>query len=456
MAAAPPPAATPARAKPATSTPPSPAYAREFERRAASAREPAWLARARREAFQRFVALGFPTVRDEAWRLTSVAAIARTEWAPAAKSAADVPPRAAHAVHAACVDGRFRVAPAAPEGLPLPLRLARLEDGGDVVERHLHSVAPFASRAFVAWNASSFEDGLLLHVPRGGCLVAPVTLDLLATADAAGRVLHPRVLVVVEEGGHLVLVERHGGTVSGAGSAGLHLTNAVTEVVIGPHAAVDHVRIEDETTGDHVATVAARLDRDARYSFHAVSVGSPLARVEVDALLAAPGAEVELNGLYLAGGLRHVDHRTTIDHAAPHGTSRQTFKGILGGSSTGVFDGTVRVREGASKTDAQQADHALLLSDDATSQSKPALEILTDDVKCSHGATAGRLDDAALFYLRSRGLSAADAKDVLVRAFASDVLDRLPGEAIRHDVEAAFARALAALSAPRAGDGKAS
>ncbi len=466
----PPPTPAPARPQRVVSTPPSPAYATAFDAAARSAREPAWLSERRRAAFERFVALGFPTQRHEDWRYTSAAPVARTTWGPAPRrDAPTLPPGLFDLAHAAgarlvFLNGRFLSGPAGDEGGAPPssgLRISRLCAGlaPDDARPFLHGAVPFDDRAFVAWNAAFFEDGLFLRVGRSACVAAPVEIVHVVTAEAAGAVVHPRLLVVVEEGGHLVLVERfvaldrfapaHGRAEDAPASARRpHVTNAVAEVFVGPHGAVDHVRVEEEDEDAiHVATVGARLDRDARYSSHSVSFGAGLARIDVDATLLAPGAEVEMNGLYVAGGSRHVDHHTRIDHAAPQGTSRELYRGVLGGASTGVFNGRVIVREGASKTDAQQANHNLLLSDDATADAKPQLEIRTDDVKCAHGATVGRLDDAALFYLRSRGIGVREATDMLVRAFASDVVDRLPGEALKARVDRSLEGRLAAVSA---------
>jgi Fe-S cluster assembly protein SufD len=218
--------------------------------------------------------------------------------------------------------------------------------------------------------------------------------------------------------------------VSANGCAGL--TSAVAEVEIGDGASVEHVRIQTEGPSSlHLGTLDARLGRDARFTSHVVSLGARWARVEIGATLAAAGAECSLNGLYLADGARHVDHRTSVDHAVPHGASHQLYKGLLGGAARAVFQGRILVREDAQKTDAFQSNRNLLLSEDALVFTRPQLEIHANDVKCTHGATVGRLDAEALFYLRSRGMGPEEARRVLIRAFTGEVLERIPLEEVR-------------------------
>jgi Fe-S cluster assembly protein SufD len=235
-----------------------------------------------------------------------------------------------------------------------------------------------------------------------------------------------------------VVVERYV-TLEGAA----YLTNAVTEAEIGSNAQLDHVAFEN--AGEHafhIGTLFARLGRDARFRSHAISLGGALIRNEVEAVLAGVGAECVLNGLFMAVGNQHVDNQTTIDHAEPHGTSRELYKGVLAGRSKGVFNGKIIVRPGAQKTDAQQSNPNLLLSDRAEINTRPNLEIYADDVKCKHGSTVGHLDEDALFFLRSRGIGENAARQMLSRAFASEVVDQIPWAPLREEIMHCFASKL--------------
>jgi Fe-S cluster assembly protein SufD len=225
----------------------------------------------------------------------------------------------------------------------------------------------------------------------------------------------------------------------------------VTELALGEGARVEHIRVQNENfRAFHIASIQARLGRAASLDSRVVSLGAALSRVDIAAVLEGEGAECRLDGLFLASGSQHVDHHTVLDHAVPRGTSRQVYKGILAGAARGVFDGTIIVRPDAQKTDARQANRNLLLSDAALVNTKPQLEIRADDVKCAHAATIGRLDEASLFYLRSRGLAAEEARAALVRAFAAEVTATLAAGPLRERIEAEIARRITAAEAPEA------
>ena len=246
-------------------------------------------------------------------------------------------------------------------------------------------------------------------------------------------VTHPRTLIVAEAGSRATIVESYVGT-----GRGVYFTNAVTEMILGEGAVIEHYKIQTETLESyHVAVSDARLARDSALTSYSVSIGGALVRNDLNALLDAEGADCTLNGLFLAGDAQLVDNHTTIDHAKPRCTSRELYKGVLDGRSRGVFDGRIIVRQDAQKTDARQTNRNLLLSEEALIDTKPQLEILNDDVKCSHAATIGRLDENALFYLRSRGIDHRSARDMLMRAFASDVLAGVRIASLRSGLEAA-------------------
>ena len=426
----------------------SDAYADAFEavRRTAAA-SPA-VAELRRRAFERFTALGIPTTRLEAWRFTNVAPIAGTAFAlaaPAEREAAvaDVAPHAAAGVGAGLlfVNGSF-VAPASDvSALPDGVEVTSLADalaadaGGarQAVESHLASGAAIENEAFTALNTALLQDGAFVRVPANTVVEQPIQLLFVTSPPPGGGpvMTHPRVLVVVGENAQVRLVESYGG-----GGASAYLTNAVTEVVAGPGAVVDHYKtVRESPAAYHIASMHVRLDRAANFSSHAVTLEGAIVRNDAQALLDGEGVECTLNGLYLANGRRLVDNHTTIHHAQPHCSSHELYKGILDGEARAVFNGKIIVAIDAQKTDAKQSNKALLLSEDAQINTKPELEIFADDVRCTHGATVGQLDADALFYLRARGLGLEQARNVLIHAFASDLLNHIAIEPIREQLE---------------------
>jgi Fe-S cluster assembly protein SufD len=405
--------------------------------------DPAWLRPIRSAAMARFVERGFPTTREEAWRFTSVAPIARTAFrrpgrgelgGPAASALAGLRLAGHPGSEVVFVNGRHApelstVASDGTQVLGLGEALAR---DGQRIEAHLARVSGPDQNVFADLNAAFIEDGACVFVEPGRRETAPIHLVFLSTNPAGDpTVSHPRVLVVAGRGSQAQVLESYGGPDGQA-----WFTNAVTEVVVGDGAILEHTKVQREgLSAFHVATLAATLGRDARFSSHLVSLGGALVRNDVNVVFDAEGGECVLNGLFMATGTQHVDTHTRIDHAKPHGTSRELYKGILDGRARGVFDGKILVRQGAQKTDAHQTNRNLLLSKEALVDSTPALEILADDVKCKHGSTTGQLDPAALFYLRSRGIGEAAARSLLTYAFASDVVRQVPVEAIRASLD---------------------
>lgn len=427
--------------------------------------EPGCTLDVRRAARDRFARRGFPTLDDEDWKYTSLAALVRAPLAPRPLAGTAPAQKLALAretlaerfglrVHGGLllvyVDGRF--APELSSGPELPegahvgsLRAALLATPG-LVERALGRTALEGDRPVLDLSTALFEDGPFLHLGQGTCLPVPIEVLHLISGGAGGEVslTAPRTLVVLEPESRVTLVERFLSLGTGAAAV-----LPAAEISLGRNAALEHVlwqELSDEAT--FVGSIDVRQDRDSRFTGHAVTTGATLARSDVNVLLDAEGAECSLNGLYLVGGTRHADHHTKIVHAKPHGSSRELYKGILDGRATGVFNGKVIVRPGAVKTDSQQANHNLLLSDDATVDTKPELEIENDDVKCAHGATVGRLEDEKVFYLRSRGLEEAQARELLVRGFVRDVTDRISVLAVRDGVEATLSERLPSLLRP--------
>jgi Fe-S cluster assembly protein SufD len=408
------------------------------------AEAPLWLAARRQAAARRFEEAGFPTRKSEAWRFTPTDSLVEAAWAPAPGARleailplAPAPPRVEPGLpglegelRVALVDGRLAEVPRLPSGVEVRALAEVLCEDANLLLPHLGKIAQPAEgepAPFLDLNTALFEDGVLVHLREGTVLREPLHLVVLASAGAFPTLRFPRVVVVLEPRSQASLIETHLGQ-----GAGAYLSIAVTEVALGPGAVLDHTRVEEEGPGGfHVGTLAVREDRDASYTSHVVTLGGRLARVDLTVLLDGPGAGCVLDGLYVASEEQHLDHHTFVDHRKPHGTSLQRYKGILDGRARGVFDGRVAVRKDAQKTNAHQENRNLILSDEALAHTKPSLNIEADDVKCSHGATVGQLEEEPLFYLRSRGIDERTARSILTYAFAREVLERIPNEALR-------------------------
>jgi Fe-S cluster assembly protein SufD len=389
----------------------------------------------RRKAMDRFTALGFPTGREEAWRFTDPSPIAAVPFRPAGGTAnparfAGLAKGHLKACQIAFVDGRYAPAFSSlelPPGVRVQSLAAVLREDPKRVEPWLGRIADPEAGAFSALNAAFMSDGVFIHVPRGLDLARPIHCLFLSSLHGEPYVTHPRLLAVLEEGARATVVESHLGP-----AGGLYLTNAVAEASVADGASLVLTKVQREShDAYHVQQVQARLGRNASFTHHSISLGARIARNDLGCLLDGEGAECTLLGLFEAAGTQHVDHHTTIDHAKPRGTSRELYKGILDGCGRGVFDGRIVVRPGAQKTNAVQSNRNLVLSREALVHTKPQLEILANDVKCKHGATVGQLDEAVLFYLRSRGIGLAEARRLLVHAFASEIVDQVKDDAVR-------------------------
>jgi Fe-S cluster assembly protein SufD len=435
------------------------AYAADFEKAAGTARaraEAAWLRKLRSDAFARFQELGFPRPDDEAWKYTSVTPVTRTVWRtappePRRHRFPTVPLDLSAAVRLVFVNGRFSKSLSSegplPDGLEVSSMAAVLRDHPDWLQPFLGSRASWEKSPFAAWNTAFFEDGAFVRIRRDAVLREPVEIVFIAEAEPGSEpcVSHVRNLILADPHSQASVVETYVGD-------GLSLTNAVTEVALETGAALEHYKVQRESLeAVHVQTIAATASPSSRYTSNHVALGSALARTEIAVVLDGPGAECELNGLFVGSGTQHLDTHTLIDHAKPHGSSRELYKGILGGRARGVFHGTILVRKDAQKTDAIQTNKNLLLSREALVNSTPALEIFADDVKCKHGSTIGQLDAAAMFYLQSRGIGEEDARAILTWAFAEDVVRRIRIPQIRAGVEAALGLRLPGADAPHPG-----
>ena len=415
-------------------------YRARFEDLRASLRqsEPGWLLSLRQAAMDRFEALGFPTTRNEAWKYTSVAPIARVPFEPAGRGRFDgrtlAPFRLPGSRETVFVNGHHvpELSRGETDGIEVVSLREALARDPDRMQPLLGADVRGETNAFRALNTAFLEDGALVSIPQGYVAKEPIHLLYVSSGDGAPSMSRPRTIVLAGARSQATIVETYAGPDGPA-----YFTNAVTEAVVEDGALLDHYTVQRE--GDaafHVATLAARQGRSSRFSDHSVTLGAALHRRDVNAVFDGEGGECVLNGLFVAGGQQHMDTHTRIDHALPHCSSRELYKGVLDGKARGVFHGTVLVRKDAQKTDAMQTNKNLLLSGQALVQSTPALEIFADDVKCKHGSTTGQLDPAALFYLRSRGIGEEAARALLTWAFASDVVGRIGVEAIRAGITA--------------------
>jgi len=387
-------------------------------------------------AFERFVAQGFPTTRNEEWRHTNISPIATTEFRlpttfDLARGTAEPFLFAEDLAHrVVLVNGRWSAALSSLDSLPEGVTVKRMHESlsaGTPQTAPDWLVTASAGMPFVNLNTAFVDDGVVIEIAPKTVIADPIHVVCLNTAASVPTMVTPRVQIRAGEQSQAFIVESYG-SIPGAAT----FTNALTIVSLAPGAMVDHVKLQREaSTAYHLAAMFTRVDRGATFRSHALTLGGRIARNDLSATLAGDGAECTLDGLYVADGDSLVDTHTTIDHAMPHCPSHELYKGILAGKSRAVFNGKIIVRQDAQKTNAKQTNKALLLSDDATINTKPQLEIFADDVKCTHGAAIGQLDEDALFYMRARGISADDARNLMIHAFAGEVLDGVKEDVVR-------------------------
>ncbi len=408
----------------------------EFTKTAVGQKLP-WLKRLREDAFERFCEVGFPTTRDEDWRFTNVSAIARTSFRAAGAAeltAEEVAPygAAGAAADLVFVNGRFARELSRVDGLPKGVTVAslreRIESHPAEVETHLGRYADTQRDPFVALNTAFIGDGAYVHMARGVVVDAPIYLLYLSTKEDTATMTHPRNLIVAEDESQVAVIEDY----ASVGGECIAFSNAVTELIAGESTVAQHYLIEREhLKAFNVSTLRIQQGRSANVASHSLLLGGGLVRNNVHPVLAGDGGECLINGLFLGTGRQHLDNYMHVEHAAPHCGSRQFYNGILDGHSHGVFHGRIVVHKIAQKTDAKQTNRNLLLSDDAQIDTKPQLEIYADDVKCTHGATIGQIEENALFYLQSRGISEVEARKLLLMAFAEECVERMQSNVAR-------------------------
>lgn len=416
-------------------------YAEEFARAEAGlvGADSGWFKAARRRALTHFGRIGFPTPKDEEWKYTSVAPIERRSFRLAGhpRNGLDVAEldglRLIEAHELVFVNGYYSAQLSRLASLPAAVSVAPLSEAlsQKSLQEHIERQAEQPGNGFVALNAALLSDGVHIRVGSGVTLKTTLHLLFISTAPDGPTASFPRVFIEAGANSRVLIIEHYAGLTPEE-----YFTDALTEINAGPGAAVEHYKWQMEgARGYHIGQMLVHQQRESHATSYSVSLGAALARHDIAVSLAGEGARASLNGLFMAEGRQHVDHHTSIDHQQPHTTSAEYYKGVLAGHARGVFDGKVVVREGAQKTDAELTNKNLLLSEHAEMDTKPELQIYADDVKCSHGATVGQLDEDALFYLRSRGIEYPQATALLTYAFADDVVARIAIEPMRHAIE---------------------
>ena len=413
------------------------AYRADYE---AQPGAPDWLGALRSAGIAQFEKAGFPTMKDEDWHFTSVAPIAQSTFHLAAETVKLSPKDIRrftfeqpdwHTI--VFVNGRYSADLSSFAGEQSGIRVGSLNDairsGKGRPERHVSKIAPPSANSFTALNAAFLADGAFIEIPADTSVAK--TIHLVFVSAGTDTASHPRNVIVAARHSRCSIVESYV-----ALDDSKYFTNAVTEIHVGEGARVDHYKLQREATrAFHVGTIQVRQEARSRFNSFSFATGAQLSRTNIYTTLDGEAAECTLNGLYLADGTQHVDHQTRIEHVQPNCPSREVYKGVLDGRSHGVFNGKVYVHPEAQKTDGKQSNNNLLLSPSARVDTKPQLEIFADDVKCTHGATVGRLDDNAMFYLNSRGIGPEAARTLLTYAFAADVLEMIELEPLKKALE---------------------
>ncbi len=410
---------------------------------------PSWLRQLRENAFARFEELGFPSVKDEEWKYTNVAAIAKADFFPDVSK--EVPdsgtdasgltrfgsPETA-ASQLIFVNGKLRSDLSSIAGLPSTVVAIELSQAitderyAEIVRSNLARHADYLVNGFAALNTGFISEGAFIHIPRGVTVDQPIQVAFISDGDFSAASF-PRVLVVAEENSSATIVESYSSTSDSA-----YFTNAVIEIVLKDGARLEHYKVQRESqSAFHIATTQADLGPNSSYDSTTITFGAQLSRHDYGVTMDHEGVECWVDGLYLITAGQHTDTHSSIDHRKPHCTSHQLYKGILDGKSRAVFNGKVFVRHDAQKTDAMQTNKNLLLSNEARVDTKPQLEILADDVKCAHGAAVGQIDEDELFYLATRGIHPDLARNLLTYGFAEEVIGKIKVESIRAELDEA-------------------
>jgi len=398
----------------------------------------------RKAALQRVEKNGFPSVREEEWRFTNVSSIESTKFNPVDAEEQkeinrstlqeylfeDLTPN-----RLVFVNGRFSSQLSSLSDLAQNIKFdnlaLELKNNQDILLPHLAKHADYKKHAFTALNTAFLSEGAFIYIPKNIVVEEPLYILYISMDSGESFVTHPRNLYIIEANAQVKIIESYVGF-----GQEKYFTNPVSEIVLAENAIVDHYKIQRENkSAYHIAVTQVNQKKDSNYTSNSFSYGSALARNDISTVLDGEGAECTLNGLYMANGKQHVDNHTLIDHAKPHCNSHELYKGILDDRARAVFGGKIHVRPDAQKTDAIQSNQNLILSEDATVDTKPQLEIFADDVRCTHGGTVGQLDDDGVFYLRSRGIDKQYARNIMIQAFAGQVTHKIKLEGLREKMD---------------------
>ncbi len=402
-----------------------------------------WLLDHQNQAIEYFRENGFPTTRLEEWKYTDIKPILQRQFTLATGAGTDTDhdlPESVRLTGLDChelvfVNGHLVATHLQNNDLPggviiKPLQQA-LEENNDLIRQHLNRYAEAGKNGFSALNTAFIRNGAVVFIPKGTILQKPLNLLYLCDKQDRPYACNPRNLIVLEDCAQATVIETYYGT-----DGAEYLTNTTTEISLAGGASLEHYKLQQESmSGFHVGNTQVHQKQDSHFTSHSISLGGKLVRNDIDVRLLERGSHAALNGLYIAGKSQHIDNHTRIDHLSPHTGSEETYRGVLSGRARGVFNGKVVVHKDAQKTTAHQSNANLLLSGNAEIDTKPELEIYADDVKCSHGATIGQLDENMLFYLRSRAINEDLAKSLLTFAFADDVISRIRLEPVRRQLE---------------------
>lgn len=413
-----------------------------FNKNGASA-APEWVRNLRQRAFARFVEMNFPTMKDEEWKYTSVAPLVKLPFRLASKFPGELSKTEIEShffgqpdwPRLVFVNGIFSIELSSvfelPAGVLVKSLRAALGENAELVEKYLGRYSPADANIFTALGTAFLEEGAFVYLPAGAVLEKPVHLLFISTAEKEVTVAHPRILAIAEAGSRGTIIENYLGK-----SSQPYFSNVVSEIFVGENASLEHYKLQRENEyGFHIAATEVYQKRASHYSGFTLDAGAQLGRNTHRVVLDGEEVDCRLNGLYIATGKQHIDNHTAIDHRRPNGKSFEVYKGIVGDRARAVYNGKVFVRQAAQKTDSKQTNKNLLLSDLATVDTKPQLEIFADDVKCTHGATVGQLDETAVFYLTARGISRANAERLLTFGFANDIINRVKLEPVRSELE---------------------
>lgn len=409
-------------------------------KRSRFAENPAWLINIRDDAATEFSRLGFPTLKDEDWRFTNLAPITRSQFSIAAESEKGVDPDIVKGLQIPGLQGiRFIFVNGhyceelselkeLPSGVIVSNLKKALKENENKVSEYLTKYASYENQPFTALNTTMFEDGLFVYVPKSVVMDIPVYAVYITADEDVRSMVNIRNLIIAEDNSEVKVVEHYV-----SASDNVHLSNVVTEAFAGENSRMDHYMLELESPkAFNISTLRVEQQRDSNIKSHSVLLGGSIVRNNVHPVLAGEGSHSLINGLYMSTDRQHMDNFMRVEHASPHCDSRQFYNGVLDKKSRAVFHGRIYVHKNAPKTDAKQTNKNLLLSDTAQVDTKPQLEIYNEDVKCTHGATIGQMDDEAIFYLRSRGISKRDAETIMIKAFTDQSLSNMDLEPVRN------------------------